>query len=255
MRPVNTIALEESVAGPIQNIGMAFYFDPATAAAATPLGLNVFEFYGLGRGGVLGDVSVEQVQAAFWFFHERAIASLFRTDKAQASAVAVAYLEAAHRFAEANFGGLNPGVLGALTSAARAVIDAVPSGRYALFDGYRRFAVPAAPASAAYQAIVILRELRGGVHIDSTRELGVAPNEACFITNETIFKLHGYPESDAPVRTPELEDKMARAEAATTETMAGYLEVLDEAQRAALVAGVTAMADRLAEAQGAAASQ
>ena len=67
------LELAQRLARPIGALGAAFYFDPGTVEAAAALGINVYEFYGLGRGGVLGDVDVAMVQDAFHFFHPRTI--------------------------------------------------------------------------------------------------------------------------------------------------------------------------------------
>jgi hypothetical protein len=249
---MSTTETETRVAGPIQKIGMAYYFDPGTAAVASDFGINVFEFYGLGRGGVLGNVSTDEVIEAFWFFHERAITNLFATDKADPTTVASGHLDAAYAFADRTFGSLDPTMLAQFAAAAHKVIDAVPVGKYALVDGYRKFPVPSNPLHAAYLATIMLRELRGAVHIDTTREVGLSASEACFISNEMIFKLHGYSDADAPERTPDLEAKLVEAEERTTTTMAGYLGVLSEDELAAYGAGVAALAHRLDEAQGAA---
>ena len=240
---MNTTELEASVAGPIQLIGMSYYFDPATAAHGQQHGLNMFEFYGIGRAGVLGDPSVEDIQDAFWFFHERAISGLWSSARAKVEPVTGAneHLQAAFNYADRVFAGIAESTLRAFADAAHKVIDAVPSGQYALVDGYRNFPVPTNATHAAYLGSILLRELRGGVHIHATREFSIAPNEACFIANETIFKLHGYNDDDTPERTADLESRMAQAEALTTETMANYLDVLSDTERTALADGVAAM--------------
>src|ERR1700722_13301142 len=60
--------LSALTADPMQVLGMSFYFDPVTRARGKELGLNLFEFYGLGRGGTLGDVDTATVQDVFYFF-------------------------------------------------------------------------------------------------------------------------------------------------------------------------------------------
>ncbi len=251
---MNSYELETTVAGPVQVIGMSYYFDPGTAAAAKEINLNVFEFYGVGRGGVLGDVDSATVAEAFWFFHQNAIDGLWTAGTAKGEPVTVAssHIDAAYAFADRTFGGLDDATVRDFAQAARKVIDAVPGGKYALFDGYRAFPVPANPLHAAYLATILLRELRGGVHIDATREFGIAANEACYLNNTTIFKLHGYGDDDAPEVSDDLTARMRQAEELTTTTMAGYLDVLNDDERAALSRGVSVLGERLAAAQGAA---
>jgi hypothetical protein len=242
-------SLQAELADPVQSIGMQYYFDPATAAAAAPLGLNVFEFYGVGRGGVLATSDPQEVAAAFWFFHDNAMNFLYTaaSQKVEVPAVVAAHLEAAYAYADGKFSSVSTDVVTAYAAAARKAIDAVPTGQYALFDGYRTQPVPSNPLHAAYLATILLRELRGGVHIDSTRAYGISANEACFIYDESIFKLHGYSDADAPERTDELVQKMLEAEELTSATMSRYLGVLDVDQMRALSAGVAAFADCLAE--------
>ena len=97
---MNSDDLSEVTALPIQIVGMSFYFDPLTAAKAQELGLNVFQYYGLGRGGVLGDVELGVLNEAFTFFHPASIARMWGTPepKADPVATAAAYLESAYEF-------------------------------------------------------------------------------------------------------------------------------------------------------------
>ena len=53
----------------INDTGAAFYFTPATAARGAALGLDAYQFYALGRGGVLGDVEPAVISAAFGYFN------------------------------------------------------------------------------------------------------------------------------------------------------------------------------------------
>ena len=53
----------------IADIGSAYYFVPNTLDAGKERGLGGYQFYFLGRGGVLGDVDPEVVTSAFGYFH------------------------------------------------------------------------------------------------------------------------------------------------------------------------------------------
>ena len=66
MQPVDTI---HAIAKKTGDIGASFYFTPETLARGKELGLDGFRFYGLGRGGVLGDVEADVVRSAFGYFH------------------------------------------------------------------------------------------------------------------------------------------------------------------------------------------
>jgi hypothetical protein len=246
---MNSYELETEINAQVQKIGMSFYFEPGTAEIGKQSGLNIVEFYGMGRGGVLGDVGTKDVAEAFWFFHDDAIEGFYGSVKVKIEPVAAAerHLEAAYVHAEERFSSIPDETVRAFADAARKTIDAVPTGQYALFDGYRQFPVPAKSIRAAYLSTILLRELRGGVHIETTRQMGVAPNEACFVSSEFIFKLHGYGDADLPVDSAELRERMAKAEELTTSTMAGYLDVLSDAERVDVSAGVAAMTHTLAQ--------
>ena len=240
---MNTSELSDVTAEPIQLVGMSFYFAPSTAERAKALGLNVFQFYGLGRGGVLGDVDYETVFDAFNFFSHSAMGMLWTASRELADPVAsaTAYLEAAYAYADDTFGAIDVALLASFARAARTIANAVPAGQHALFDGYVRFPVPKNPGHDAYLGAITLRELRGGVHIDAVREAGITPQEAAYMHDPSIFKLHGYSDDDVPVVTSELEAKKERAEELTSRGLAAYFEVLSESGRDALVAGALAM--------------
>jgi hypothetical protein len=246
---MNSYELETEISAPIQKIGMSFYFEPGTAEIGKQSGLNIVEFYGMGRGGVLGDVETKDVAEAFWFFHDDAIEGFYGSAKVKIEPIAAAkaHLEAAYAHADERFGAIPEATVRQFADASRKAIDAVPAGQYALFDGYRQFPVPASPVHAAYLSTILLRELRGGVHIEATRQAGIAPNEACFVSSEFIFKLHGYGDADLPEDGAELRERMTKAEEMTDATMAGFLEVLSDAERDSMAAGVAAMSDALAQ--------
>ena len=249
---MDTFELESEVAAPIQVIGMSYYFDPATSDYGKQHGLNVFEFYGIGRGGVLGDVNSTTVAEAFWFFHQKAIDGQWNSSSQKVTPTlgAAEHLQAAYQFADRVLANVPTDVLQAFADAAFKAINTAPLGRYALADGYRKFPVPSNAIHAAYLASIILRELRGGVHIDTTREFNIAANEACYMANASIFKLHGYSDDDVPEVTSDLESRMRDAEELTTKTMASYLDVLSDTERTAFAAGVSAMNDAIVNPPG-----
>ena len=231
----NQIALE------MQILGMSFYFDPATRARAKTHGLSSLEFYGLGRGGVLGDVDTPSVFDAFTFFDAERVEILWTLAKTKADPIDVAndYLRAAYDFAERTFGGVDPEALAGFGASARRIVDALAPGRCALVDGYKRFEVPSDPAHAAYLGTILLRELRGGLHIEAVHEVGLTPKEAAFLQDAEVYKWHGYDEHSAPEATSELVAKKERAEELTTQKEAECMAVLSSEERA-LVGEVSA---------------
>jgi hypothetical protein len=246
---MNSTELADLVATPIQFIGMSFYFDAATRERAKELGLNSFEFYGLGRGGTLGDVDADVVTDAFTFFHPRSVDRMWTTAKTKASPTSVAqdYVQAAYAYADRTFGAVDRDVLTQFAMASHKVASAVERGHHLLVDGYRQFHVPTDPVHAAYLGAILMRELRGCVHIDAVREAGIEPAEAIYLQDADLFKLHGYEESEIPEVTDDHQAKKARAEELTSTGVAHYFDVLSDDERQSLANGALAMYEALGQ--------
>jgi hypothetical protein len=239
--------LAVALADPIQSLGAAFYFADGTRERAGAQGLNVYQFYGLGRAGVMGNVEPAVVREAFAFFHPDVIDVIYSQprDTHDPAGIAAAHLDAAFAFADQNFATLDSELLEGVVDATRRVIDGVEVGRYPLVDGYRRAAATGV-VHGAYLAAIQLRELRGAVHIEAVARAALTPVQACYLQDPSVFALHGYHDEDVPVMTADLPARKERAEAFTDESMAQYLDVVDEAARASLLDGVRAMAAALA---------
>jgi len=240
---MNISELSTSTDDAIQNVGMQYYFVPSSAAKAETLGINQFEFYGLGRGGVLGGADTKEVVEAFTFFSSGAIEFLYGAPRSKADPVAIAkaHIDAAYDYADLTFGGVPTDVLSAFAKAAGKVVQNVKPGQYALFDGYMQFPFPQSPVHAAYLATILLRELRGGAHIDAIKEVGLSAADATYLENPGIYKMHGFTDEEAPTVTPELEALKKKADAVSDAKFAEYLSVLDEAEQTAFLDGVNAM--------------
>jgi hypothetical protein len=232
---------------PIQVVGRSFYFDPLTTARAKELGLNGYQFYALGRGGVMGDVDLDVVINAFTFFSPANIARMWGTPVpvANPTATAAAYLQAAYEFADRTFGGVPTNVLANFARASHQVASGVARGHHLLVDGYRQYGVSPDPVHAAYLGAILMRELRGSVHIDAVHEVGLSPLEAIYLEDPSIFTMHGYGDNEAPSVTPELEAKKAQAEVLTSAAMAEYFAVLNDEERQGLGDGALAMLEAL----------
>src|SRR5688572_19410570 len=63
-------------------MGGAFMMSPSAGAAGQEIGLDFFTYYGLGRGGVLGDVDGKTVADAFFFFNPELVAATWDAGKA-----------------------------------------------------------------------------------------------------------------------------------------------------------------------------
>jgi hypothetical protein len=244
---MDTLELAGVTAGPTQVVGLSFYFDPHTVERGGEYGLHRFQFYGLGRGGVLGDVSRAEVEEAFTFFHPGVFDFIWDNarDKAEPVPTAAAYLEAAYEFADRTFGAIPSEVLARYAQATQKVVEGVAEGHHQLVDGYRRYPVPESPVHAAYRGAILMRELRGCVHIDAVREVGLTPLQACYLQGPDGFKGHGFGDGDVPEVSAALEAKKVDAEVLTDTIMAQCFSVLDELERLQLRDGALAMFDAL----------
>jgi hypothetical protein len=240
---MDATGLIDATAAPIYELGEAFYFADATARRGEQLGLDVFMFYCLGRGGVLGDVDAATVAESFVWFKPSLVETWWAEGRAIAdpTTVSVAYVEAAREYARTTFAS-SPAVA-ALAAAAEEVVANAPQGRWPLVDGYRRFELPADPVARAYQLVVVLRELRGGAYAESVRALGITPAESHYLNSADAFELYGYESDDTPTITDELVERRALAEDRATELLVPCFDVLDDDARLALLDGVRELAD------------
>ena len=246
---MNNDELAAVLADPIQILGMSFYFDELTKVRGKEHGINVVEFYGLGRAGVLGDVDTSIVVDAFTFFDPSLIDYFWTSAKTKADPVstASAHLDAAYEFADRTFGGVDAGLLALFSDAARQVIEAQPLGVCLLVDGYRQFPAPSDPVHGAYLGTILLRELRGGLHIRAVADAELDIVAACYLQGPEVFALHGYKEDAAPVVTEELREKKRRAEELTNAAMAAAFAALTDEQRDSLAEGATQMFEALGD--------
>jgi hypothetical protein len=232
----------EATAVPVYELGEAYYFEPATVAKAESLGLDVFMFYTLGRGGVLGDVGADVAAEAFIWHKPELVRFVWNEGReiADPSDVAVAFLDAARAFARKTF--KDTDVLRKFADAAAQVVEAAPRGRWPFVDGYRTFDVPADVPARAYQYLLVLREMRGAASGEAVREVGLTPAEAHYLNSPEMFGLYGYVEDDAPEVSDELFERRAIAEERTSEILVPSYECLDAAGLTALLEGVREMA-------------
>lgn len=227
-------------------VGAAFYFSPEASDRAAGIGIDVVSLYAAGRGGVLGDATPADVDEVFFFFKSGLIGSVVEAARVSAdpSAILEAHVGSAEDYAKSTFGDIDPVVLAEFDEAAALVIEELPVGRWLLVDGYRSVQVPSDTMASAYLRVVILRELRGGVHREEVESAGLTDAEACqFDQGDGYYRLHGYGDADLVPETPQILAARASAEEATDRRMAELLSVLDGKQLSALVAGAQAMID------------
>ncbi|MFD5477023.1 SCO6745 family protein [Streptomyces hawaiiensis] len=238
-----------AVARPIHDFGDEFMSDEATAAVGLRAGFSPGRgFYCRGRFGVLGEASVEVVQAVQGFLGPRLVAAGWLAGRPVMPAGEAAgwYARAlwtwghAHIPAEVDVEHFN--------RLAQQLIDAADADALPLFAGWRAQPCPADdPVGAAMQRIHVLREHRGACHLAAVRLCGLSAREAMVINLGVGQATHyGWPEPHPVAETPTAETlttRWQRAEHLTDELQAPLYATLSGRHRtefARLVGALTA---------------
>ncbi|MEU8346072.1 hypothetical protein AB0C74_30610 [Spirillospora sp. NPDC048832] len=223
----------------IHDIGSKWMLDPAVSEHGTRLGYaNPFAFYFAGRAGVLGDVDGSVAWSALGFFEPGVVRAMWDEGVAVAGA-----REAARRYARAFTAWAEERVPDdpRLCELAERVADAADGAGLPLFCGWRAEPRPEPGPGRLVQALQVLRELRGGMHLVATTAVGLTPLEAV-LTNEGEGKAKfcgwqgGFPDCTA------LKPRLAEAEEITDRLSAAvYERALSPSERAEF-AGLVAKA-------------
>ena len=233
--------LVAAVCPKIRDLGWAFYFTPETIAVGESLGLDVFKFYCLGRGGVMGDVDAEVVISAFGYFAPSLGVPLWNEARSICPPrdAARAYMSCSADLGRAKLSDIAD--LKEFCLAAGDVNDAADPIGLPLYAGIR--AIPLADDSPgrAMQLMTVLREFRGSAHLLAVRAVGLTAKKAHFIKRPNDMAMFGWSEDDIPEVTESDRAKHDDAERLTDELVLPAYSVLDEAGRQALVAGVDAI--------------
>ncbi len=234
-------------------LGAAFYFDAQTLAAGKQIGLDGYRFYFLGRGGVLGDVEPAVVGSAFGYFEPGVVAKMWTTGRERTSLnpreTGRRYLECAYEFGRRHFADL-PELREFAAAAEQVNAYADPAG-LALYAAVAAEPVPEDLPARAMHLAVVLRELRGSAHLIAVRATdGIDPRTAHAIRRPDAWTLFGYDESTLPAPTAEQRAALAAADALTDQIVFPAFDALADADRAALLSGLTAMEARISNAAG-----
>ena len=227
----------------IGTIGASFYFHPDTVARGKEAGLDGFRFYFIGRGGVLGDVEPAVVHAAFGYFHRDLIEKMYSTaaERMPPREAARLYHECAHDLGRSKLADVEG--LDGFNDAVGQIVGFVEGASLPLFAALRAEPVPEdAPAKAMHQTMV-LRELRGSVHLLALTATGLDTPTAHAIKRPDDVQTFGY--QDVPEVTDDDRAKWDRAEALTDELLAPAYASLSDEQAQALVDGTVAIAAAL----------
>jgi hypothetical protein len=229
----------------IGNLGSAFYFTPETLSRGKELGLDGFRFYFLGRGGVLGDVEPAVVQSAFGYFEAGLVRKIWTSARERAKGtpreIGRAYLSAGWDFGRDHFQDLEG--LDRFCAAAETVVANTDPAGLALFAALSSEPLAGDPPARAMQLVMVLRELRGSVHLLAVVSAGVSPKVAHYFRRPNEFTSFGYAEDEAPTLTDGDRATMATVDAHTDEMMSRLFLPLGDQARTDLAGGVRQMAD------------
>ncbi len=239
--PMEPVEIARATSDPLQRVGAAYYFHPATLARGKELGLDGFRFYVLGRGGVLGDVEPSVIESAFGYFSPGLINKMWTTAKERVDprTAARAALEMAHSIGREAFSSIDANTLNGFNEAAAAARGATALGSLSLYSGFVGEPEPADAAALAMHNAILLRELRGSVHLAAIAVSALEPAVAHAARRPDDVATFGY--SEPPEVTEQDRAELARVDAVTDDAMARVYAVLDEDQGSALVEGAAAL--------------
>jgi hypothetical protein len=223
----------------IRDLGWAFYFTPETTAVGETMGLDVFQFYFLGRGGVLGDVEPQVVASAFGYFNPDLLSAMWNSARERCSPkqAASTYFECSAELGRSRFGEIKD--LEAFVDAADAVNEAADPVGLPLYAGVSTEPLVDDAQGRAMQLVTVLRELRGSAHLLAVRACGLDAKTAHFIKRPGDVAMFGWSEDDPPTITDHELSRYDAAEALTDDLVRPAYSVLDETGRQALVEGIS----------------
>lgn len=226
-------------------MGGAFMMNPTTGAYGDNIGLDFFSFYALGRGGVLGDVDGAAAADAFFFFNPDLVQGVWDAarQKMPPREAAEHYADACAIWGRANLSDI-PAIEDFTKLAERVAQAARPTPSSVLFAGWREMPLPDdAPGRAAVQLTLVLREMRGGAHVEAVKQVELSPMEAVVVNSPNMLPLFGW-QVEAPDAQP-LKARAEQAESLTDEIVGPAFDALDEGERETFAAVVDAVAAKL----------
>ena len=228
----------------VQVLGGKFMTSPELAEVEAEAGLPPRTLYLRGRSAVLGDVPPKVAAQLFgifphWLFEYTWPAATAALD---APGAVRAYAESSARWSRVH--------LLAVSGSARLadllfhVVDAADASGLALFAGWQAAERPTGDAERLGFALMLFRELRGGLHFAALRALGLSVPEAVVADpeggRERLLRTAWSPEAAdelvaAAAAKPDLLDRWHQAERLTDERIGELLAAtLSEPERAEL---------------------
>lgn len=229
----------------INDTGWAYYFTPSTVARGTELGLKGPQFYFVGRGGLLGNCDSSVVAAAFGYFNPDVIKRAWDTSCQVVDPIVAgrAHLECSAVTGREKLSGVAN--LKSFIAAADKVNDAANPEALALYAAFRSEKLASDIPGRAMQLTSVLREFRGSAHLVAVRAMGLSGKQAHFIKRPNDVAMFGWTAEDAPQIDDDARRRLVEAEKLTDQIVAPAFAVLNNQERADLLAGAQAIKQAL----------
>jgi hypothetical protein len=177
-------AATSTIASPMEVSGAAFMLHPETFEASGAAGYgHPFEGYFAGRAGTLGDLSTDEVTDLFYSFPREVVQLFWEPGRA---VLGVEGGTAQYQKQIAEWGAKHlAGVAGLdrFAELGEKIIAAAPTAGLPVFAGWAAQPRVSDPAGHAMQVLMIVRELRGSIHINGLKAAGISPKEAHLLNN------------------------------------------------------------------------
>lgn len=227
-------------------VGGGFMISSEAKNDGKAVGFRGWQYYMLGRCGVMGEVDAAVLTAVLGFFPEEVVRENWQRARETLSAAAgvTAYVETCRTWGRNRLEGVDD--LDRLAALLERVALAAPVAGAPLFAGWRALALPEDDAARVAQLANVLREHRGSAHLVAVLASGLTPLEALLVgphgaANATWF---GWPEP-FPTVGPAHRERWERAEASTDELVAPAYAVLDEQESRELVSLLTVVREHV----------
>lgn len=232
-------ATATATAAAVGDLPSRFMLDMDTYVAAAEDGFEGMDFYAAGRGGALGDVPSSVVTAAFVFFEPGLVEQSWTRSGAvmPRQAAADRWSAACARWAEAHLADTEEADLRRLADLLGRMNAAASTAGAPCFGAWRDQAEPEAdrPAALALHRLMVLRELRGGLHGAAVIAHGLSPHAALTIRTPGMLPVFGWDGPDPGADDPHVHTAWNEAEVATDRALRPAYEALDEHERVELV--------------------
>jgi len=177
-------AATTALASPMEVSGAAFMLHPDTFEASGAAGYeHPFQGYFAGRAGTMGDVTTDAVAAAFYSFPREVVQLFWEAGKAVKGAAggATQYQNQIVAWAQKHLAGVSG--LDRYAELGEKIIAAAPSAGLPVYAAWAAQPRVSDPAGHAMQVLMVIRELRGSIHVAGLATSGISPKEAHLLNN------------------------------------------------------------------------